>query len=302
MTHRYSLALVCGLLLLPGVGRGEEGSFDSNGVKIHYYIEGKGEPVLLIHGFAFNAQLQWGVSGIIKALAKDNRVIALDLRGHGKSGKPTEVEQYGTEMVADVIRLLDHLKIKKAHVVGYSMGAIITSKLVATHPDRLLSATLGGAGALPAGVKLPPYVDKLADSLDNGEGIGPLLVALTPPGKPKPSATAIQGINRMLVGGNGKVLAAVVRSWKTLAVPKEQLKANKVPVLALIGEDDPLKESVDLIKDCMGNLKVVVIDGTDHMTAITSPKFIRNLRQFLEKHREKDKAAEEEKAPAGAGK
>ena len=146
MTPRFAWALVCGLLLLPGVGRAEESSFDSNGVKIHYYLEGKGEPVLLIHGFAVNAQLQWGLPGIIKALAKDHRVIALDLRGHGKSGKPTEVKQYGTEMVEDAVRLLDHLKIKKAHVVGYSMGALITGKLLATHPDRLLSATLGGAG------------------------------------------------------------------------------------------------------------------------------------------------------------
>src|SRR5690349_10160902 len=121
MMHRFGPALICGLFLLPGVGRAEEQSFNSNGVRIHYYVEGKGEPVLLIHGFAVNAQLQWGLPGIIKDLAKDHRVITLDLRGHGKSDKPTEVKQYGTEMVEDVVRLLDHLKIKKAHVVGYSM-------------------------------------------------------------------------------------------------------------------------------------------------------------------------------------
>ena len=302
MTHRVALALVCVLLLVPGAGRGEEGSFDSNGVKIYYYIEGKGEPVLLIHGFTANAQMQWGLSGILKTLAKDHRVIALDLRGHGKSGKPTEVKQYGIEMVEDAVRLLDHLEIKKAHVVGYSMGALITSKLLTTHPDRLLSATLGGAGALPAGVKLPSYIEKTADSLENGKGIGPLLMFLTPPGKPKPSETAIQTINRMFVGDNGKQLAAVIRSWKTLAVPLEKLKSNKVPTLALIGEVDPLKESVDVIKDRMGNLKVVVIDGADHVTAFTSPKFIHDLREFLDKHQQKGKAAKKEKAPAGTGK
>ncbi len=289
MAHRFAASLLCALLLLVGAGRAEEGSFDSNGVRIHYVIAGKGEPVLLIHGFVANAQFQWVLPGIFKALAKDHRVIALDNRGHGKSGKPTETEKYGTEMVEDAVRLLDHLKIKKAHVVGYSMGALITGKLMVSHPDRLLSATLGGAGVLPEGVKMPPFVEKLADSLDKGEGIGPLLTALTPPGKAKPSPAVIRQANRLLVGDNSKVLAAVVRSWKTLGVTKEQLKANKVPVLVLIGANDPLMESVDLIKDDLANVKVVVIDDAGHMTAFSRPQFLRSLRKFLEENRQRKK-------------
>src|SRR5262249_189666 len=158
----------------------------------------------------------------LKALAKDYRVIAPDLRGHGKSDKPTGDKQYGIEMVEDLVRLLDHLKIKKAHAVGYSMGALITGKLLATHPDRPLSATLVGAGAITEGVKLAAFVDKLAESLEKGKGMGPLLIALTPPGQPKPTLAAIQVMNLTLVGNNGKVLAAVVRSWKTLAVSAQQ--------------------------------------------------------------------------------
>jgi pimeloyl-ACP methyl ester carboxylesterase len=301
MLRRFSLALFCGLFVVAGIGRAEDSSFDSNGVKIHYVVEGKGEPVLLIHGFAVNAQLQWGVPGIIKALAKDHRVIAMDVRGHGKSDKPSDVQKYGTEMVEDAVRLLDHLKIKKAHVVGYSMGAVITGKLLATHPDRLLSATLGGAGVIPEGVKLPPFVDKLADSLEKGEGIGPLLAALTPPGKPKPPQSAVQLINRTVVGDRSKVLAAVVRSWKTLAVSKEQIKANKVPTLVLIGADDPLKEGVDLIKDALANLRVVVIDGTDHMNAFASPKFIQCLRKFLDEHKSQRSKPFQTEAPVKVG-
>src|SRR5215471_4661597 len=152
MMSRFRLALVCCLFVLPAVGRGaEDATFDSNGVKIHYIVEGKGEPVLLIHGFTSSIQGQWGGAGIIKALAKDYRVIAYDNRGHGNSGKPHDPKQYGTEMVEDAVRLLDHLKIDKAHVVGYSMGATITCKLLVTHPDRLLSVTLGGSGGLREG-------------------------------------------------------------------------------------------------------------------------------------------------------
>ena len=285
MSHRLALPLVCGLLLFPVAARAEEGSFNSNGVRIHYTVEGEGEPVLLIHGFAVNQELQWRLPGIVKALAKDHRVIAYDNRGHGKSGKPTDPKKYGIEMVEDAVRLLDHLKIRKAHVVGYSMGAIITGKLLASHPDRLLSATLGGAGVIRERTEIPRFMDDLAKSLEEGKGMGPLLVALTPPGRPKPSDEEINRISRMLVRGNGKALAAVIRGFKELAVTDEQLKANKVPTLALIGEIDPIKKSVDENNDRMAHLEVVVIPGGDHITAFTSPKFLKALTKFLDEHK-----------------
>lgn len=292
MIRCFKLSLLCALLLVAGTARAGEGYFDSNGVQIHYFVEGKGDPVLLIHGFAVNAELQWVVPGVFKALAKDHFVIAFDVRGHGKSDKPSGADKYGTEMVEDAVRLLDHLKIKKAHVVGYSMGALITGKLMVTHPDRVLSATLGGAGVFPERVKSPPFLDKLADSLEEGKGLAPLLNALTPLGKSKPSATTIKILNRALVGENGKALAAVVRSWKKLGVSKKQLRANKVPALALIGARDPLKATIDLIKDDMGNLQVVVIEGKDHLTAYISPEFTSNLRKFLAEHSQKKQTPE----------
>jgi pimeloyl-ACP methyl ester carboxylesterase len=299
MLPRFGFALVCGLVLLCGNGRGaEESSFNSNGVKIHYLVEGKGEPVVLIHGFSVNKDFQWKLPGIIQSLAKDHRVIALDCRGHGKSEKPTDPKKYGREMVEDIVRLLDHLHIKKAHVVGYSMGAVITSKLMVTHPERLLSATLGGAGPFREGTPPPPFLLALIDSLEKGKGMGPLIEALTPAGKPKPTPEQIDEINRLMVGNNGKALAAVVRGWKELTVTDEQLKANKVPALALIGEADPLKKGVDDLKERMSHLQVVVIDRADHINAFTDKTFVRSLRKFLSEHRQRLK----EKVPAGAGK
>src|SRR5258708_36291477 len=145
MQRRFCWAFTVALVIVPNfVGADDARStpkdlfFDSNGVKIHYNVFGKGEPVLLIHGFTVNIQKQWGAPGIIKELSKDYQVIALDNRGHGLSDKPHGPEKYGKEMAEDAIRLLDHLKIKKAHVVGYSMGAMITNYLVVSHPDRIL--------------------------------------------------------------------------------------------------------------------------------------------------------------------
>src|SRR5262245_60178433 len=128
MLRRSVWGIACALVLAvaPGLRAGDK-SFDSNGVKIRYTDQGKGEPVLLIHGFGANAEMQWALPGVVKDLAKDYRVIAYDNRGHGKSDKPHDPKKYGAEMVEDAVRLLDHLKIKKAHVVGYSMGAIITA-------------------------------------------------------------------------------------------------------------------------------------------------------------------------------
>jgi pimeloyl-ACP methyl ester carboxylesterase len=293
MFHRYLLPLLCVVFLAVGLGRAEESSFDSKGVKIHYHIEGKGEPVLLIHGFATNARLQWRTSGVIKALARDHRVIAMDVRGHGDSDKPRDPKKYGTEMVEDVVRLLDHLKIEKVHIVGYSMGALIAGKMLETHPDRLFSATLGGTGVFPEGEKLPPYLEKLAQSLEQGKGMGSILMTATPSGKSKPSDASIRAANR-LVGDNGKALAAMVRSWHTLGVTRANLEANKVPTLGLVGTADPFKVGFEFMKEGMANLKVVTIEGATHMNAPSNPRFISSLRSFLAENSPRKKKEKKE--------
>jgi pimeloyl-ACP methyl ester carboxylesterase len=124
-------------------------TFDADGVKIHYLIEGAGEPVVLIHGMDSSATINWQIPGTIDAIARDHQVIALDLPGYGQSDKPGQARAYGLQWVEDVILLLDHLKIRKAHIVGYSMGGLVALKLIAEHPDRVLSGTLGGMGWLP---------------------------------------------------------------------------------------------------------------------------------------------------------
>ncbi len=285
MLRRSIVSLACLLIIISaGSLRAEDQFFDSNGVKIRYTVEGKGEPVLLIHGFTANIEFQWVVPGVLKALAKDYQVIALDNRGHGKSGKPHDPKQYGTEMVEDAVRLLVHLKIQKAHVVGYSMGAMLTCKLVTSHPDRLLSATLGGAAGIREGADTS-FFDTLAQSLDEGKGLAPLIVALTPAGRPKPTEEQLKFMNQMLTATNDtKALAAVVRSWKGLTVSDEKLKANQVPTLSLIGEVDPLKRGVDELRERMSHLHVVVIDRADHMNAFAHPEFIKSLKEFLAKH------------------
>jgi pimeloyl-ACP methyl ester carboxylesterase len=292
MSRRLVGGLAVCLCLLPAGLRAEAPAlkkpyFDSDGVKIHYVVRGKedGEPVLLIHGFTVNIETQW--APVLEALAKDYKVIAMDCRGHGGSEKPHDPGKYGLEMARDAVRLLDHLKIDKAHVVGYSMGASITLQVAARYPQRVRTATLGGMGLPEPG--RDKFMAALADSLEKGKGLGPLVLALTPKDRPRPTALQIQAINAMLLSRNDpQALAAVIRGSiddKKLALSEEQIKAIKVPLLALIGADDPLRAGVDALKKQLPDVKVVVIDKADHMTAFRRDEFVAGLKDFLDAHR-----------------
>jgi len=146
MNRLRSCAAVLCLVLASATGFAQDKFFDSNGVTIRYVEQGNGEPVVLLHGMGSSLET-WVTRGVLQNLARDYRVIAFDARGHGRSGKPHDPKQYGREMALDTVRLLDHLDIRRAHVVGYSMGGFLTSQLLTLHPDRFLTATLvAGAG------------------------------------------------------------------------------------------------------------------------------------------------------------
>jgi pimeloyl-ACP methyl ester carboxylesterase len=271
--------------VLPVVAHAEDQSFNSADVKIHYTIDGKGEPVILIHGYAASIATNWATPGIIKGLSDNYEVIAIDNRGHGQSDKPHDPSVYGGKMADDVILLMDHLKIKKAHVVGYSMGGFLTEALLTEHPNRLLTATLGGAGwSDPSDHSQEQLLNQIADSLEQGKGIGPLIVALNPVGAPPPTAQAIEAINKRFLASNDPLALAAVARGHFPPVMEAKVRANKIPVLALIGEVDPLKAGVDRLNGMLPHLKIVVIPGASHMTAFANPLFLSTLKSFLAEH------------------
>ena len=257
-----------------GVSHADEGSFDSNGVRIHYAVAGQGEPLLLIHGLAANIE-SWSQTGpkkvnFVASLAKSYRVIAVDCRGHGKSDKPHDLAGYGSEMVEDMVRLLDHLKIKKAHVVGYSMGAGITYDLMMTHPDRVLTATLGAGGPYfePSRKPAVALMEQWAAQLEQGKGQG--LFALN----------------------DQKAMAAVVRSIvksiQTTSPDETKMKANRIPVLVVYGSIDigveQRRKEYDLLASLLHGDKQVV-EGGEHLGTEASPVFLKSLQDFLQKHK-----------------
>ena len=178
-------------------------------------------------------------------------MIALDVRGHGLSDKPTNEDAYGVELAEDIVRLLDHLKIKKAHIVGYSMGGVIAGNFIAKHPDRVLSGTLGGMGWLKVG-----SVARF--------GLGRI-------GRNDPNARAH---------------AICGRSLARLALTEEELKSIRVPVLVLVGENDNLikKLYIEPLLEVRKDWRVVEIDEANHITCILKPQFQREIAAWLGKN------------------
>lgn len=246
--------------------------FDSDGVQIRYVEAGEGEPLLLIHGFSVNTEFQWGSN--LNRLAGNFHVIAMDVRGHGKSGKPHGAENYGQAIIDDAVRLLDHLGIEKAHVMGYSMGGAITLNLVANHPDRVKSAIVGGNGWAQPDGDMDALIETIATGLENGQGIKPLILALTPPGEEPMPEPQLEQMNAMAMAANDPLaLASVARGFTDFAVPAETLAANQVPTTIIIGTADPMKRLVPPAVEVMANLQVVELEGDNHMTAPRNPDY-----------------------------
>jgi pimeloyl-ACP methyl ester carboxylesterase len=222
-------------------------NFESAGVKIHYAIHGNGEPMILIHGLYSSGRLNWDTPGTTALLAKHFRVITLDCRGHGRSDKPRNENAYGVNMVEDVVRLMEHLKTPKAQVAGYSMGAMIGMKLAVTHAERVSGLVMGGMGWLKAGAPMNSVWDKLDR-------------------------------DRFLVP------AACARSFPAFGITEAEIKAVKIPVNVIVGENDPCRDwYVDPLQQARPDWSVHVIAGADHLTCVTKPEFKSQLDAALMK-------------------
>jgi pimeloyl-ACP methyl ester carboxylesterase len=285
--------LYLGIAISPA--RAEEAYIQSNGVKIRYLTAGRGAAVILLHGFAVRSSEDMWIKNalnepqVVRELARDYRVIAIDLRGHGKSGKPLGAQHYGVEMVDDVVRLMDHLQIKQAHVVGYSLGAAIVGKLLVTYPERLLSATLGGGAPIyQPSRQRAEALEEVAASLSRGAGAGPLVGLISPATGPRPPREAMQALGQLLVlGQDQKVLASVIRGIGDLEVSTEQLQGNKVPVLLVYGNrEGEALERIEQVVQILARHEVQIIDGGDHMTTFARPEFRAAIVKFLKSQRQ----------------
>ncbi len=249
--------VACGLALGMAVSvaavQAESGSFDSDGVTIHYQVEGVGEPVLLIHGYRASGSVNWQLTGVTSALKDKYQVITIDNRGHGKSGKPTDPAEYGRNMVLDQVRLMDHLGIESAHVAGYSMGGMITLRMLVDHPERIRSAAICGMGWTK-----------------DDEQTRARFAA-------EPAADT----------GANPVHVAVRQAWGELGVSQAALEEIMVPMITIVGDRDGLYErSVKPLREVRPDVPLVLIEGATHSGAPLKLSFREALRTWIDQQPE----------------
>jgi pimeloyl-ACP methyl ester carboxylesterase len=248
--------------------------FISQGVRLAYIDEPptgaeQGDPVLLIHGFASTHAVNWVFPQWVKTLTNaGRRVIAYDNRGHGRSEKLYEPEQYAISLMAeDADHLLDHLNIARADVMGYSMGARIATYLAKLHREKLGKLILGGIGEnLIDTPSLPLGVTEAMEAASLGD--------LTDP---------IQKMFRQFAEATKsdlKALAACSRGAR-YRFSAEELAKIDLPVLVAVGTKDEVAGNPGRLGRLFPNAHMLPIRDRDHNRAVGDAQFKRGALEFL---------------------
>jgi len=228
---------------------------DHHGVRIHYEVEGEGPPLVLQHGFTGNLK-RWALFGYVEALRRHYRLILVDARGHGASGKPHDPAAYDLPVLAgDIVAVLDALDLGTAHYCGYSMGGWIGFGLAKHAPQRLRSLTIGGAH---------PYAERLPDTARlDGSDPEAFLAALLKRLGMNP-ATISAALRADMLDNDFRALAALQRDRPSL---EDLLPSIALPCCLYVGETDPRFPKV---RDCAQRVPgahFFSLPGLDHGTA-----------------------------------
>ncbi len=246
--------------------------FSHEAFDIAYLDQGKGDPVLLIHGFASSSLVNWVNPGWIKTIEEAGyRAIAFDHRGHGQTTKSyRETDYTPRKMGSDAIALLDHLGIRRAHVFGYSMGARISAFMALDYPDRVATLILGGLGS------------GLVDGVGNWDPIAEALRASDP-------STVVDPRGKMFrefadrTKSDREALAACIRLSRAELAPDEVAQIRQ-PALVAVGTKDDVGGRAGPLAALLPNGEAFDIEGRDHMLSVGDRSFKARALQFWKDH------------------
>jgi len=252
----------------PSVQVGQQDGFftASDGVKIHYLLHGNaGSWVVLVHGYSDSAQRMWFNTGIAPEIAKRHRVVAIDNRNHGQSDQP---QPGGSGRAQDVVELMDHLKIDRAHIHGYSMGGGITAQLLGLIPNRFITAGFGGSGMTETNAAYRAAAEAMDDAL------------------PKATGTDAEGMERFRSRVAAARPAGTPAAAPAAAAPPVDLTKLTIPILAVNGSfDNPYRKTHRLWREARV-FQNVILPGKTHLTAIAagappSQEYVDAIARFI---------------------
>lgn len=244
-------------------------SFHNGDVEIAYLDEGEGDPIVLVHGFASSKTVNWVYPTWVSELRKHGyRVIALDNRGHGDSEKLYDPESYHIGIMAgDITALMDHLKIERADIMGYSLGGRMTAWLAHRVPQRLRSAILGGIAM------------GLIEGGGPGENVAKALEADALEDVTDPIGRTFRAFADQ-TRSDRRALAACLRGSRRL-MTREEAADITVPVLIAVGTDDEIAGSATELGKIIPGSKVLDIPNRDHMRAVGDKVYKTGVLEFL---------------------
>jgi len=248
-------------------------TFESGGLTLAYDDiggPGEGRPMILVHGFTSNRNENWRRLGWYGALERRRmRAIGLDMRGHGESVRPHDPALYGREaMAGDILALMDHLQIERAHLLGFSMGSRLALAAALRAPKRFATLTLGGIG------------EKLFEPRLDGNPMAEAMEAADPETIKEPMLKSFrqfaddQGEDRL-------ALAALTRA-KDEPFTKDELAKLDVPVLVVAGARDELAGDPQPLADVFPDGRAVRVPGVDHFSIIGHALFKASVFDFLD--------------------
>ena len=249
-------------------------TFDSGGLTLAYDdigAPGEGRPMILVHGFTSNRKENWQRLGWYGAFERRRiRALALDCRGHGESAKPHDPAAYGREnMAGDILALMDHCGIERAHLLGFSMGSRLVLAAALRAPTRFSTLTIGGVG------------EKL---FERREFVGNPMAEAMETADPQSITEPMLRSFRQFADEQGEdrlALAALIRA-KDDPFTRDELAKLNVPVLVVAGARDELAGDPEPLAKVFPDGRAVTIPGCDHFSAIPHALFKATVFDFLD--------------------
>jgi pimeloyl-ACP methyl ester carboxylesterase len=242
----------------------------ADGTAIAYETLGEGPPVVLVHGFGASRAITWANTNWYQTLTRaGRRLVAIDCRGHGHSGKPHDQPSYEEgRMAADILTVLDALGIAKADIMGYSMGGYLAIRLMHDAPHRVRRAVLAGVGE-----------KYFRASRERAEIISQGLLAADPATIVDPEAIAFRTFCER-AGNDLVALAACIRRSRHIFEPSE-LRAIAHPVIVICGEVDDTSGKPEPLANAFPDGRAVTVPRRNHHSTVGDRVFKDTALDFL---------------------